>query len=48
MKILQNSKEKETQLEVLLYSIQRYKKEINELYNSKDKDIEKLQSKIMT
>ena len=42
-----NSKEKETQLEVLLHSIQRYKKEINELYNSKDKDIEELQSKII-
>ena len=43
----QNSKNKETQLEVILHSIKRFRKEINELYNSKDKEIEELQSKII-
>ena len=47
MKNQHNSKEKETKLEVILHSIKRYKKEINELYNNKDNDIEELQNKII-
>ena len=43
-----NTKEKETKLEVALHSIQRYKKEIADLYNSKDKDIEELKNRIIT
>ena len=42
-----NTREKETKLEVTLHSIQRYKKEIVELYNNKDKDIEELQNRII-
>ena len=43
----QNTKEKETKLEVILHSIERYKKEINDLYESKDIIIEELQNKII-
>jgi hypothetical protein len=43
----QQNKDKETQLEVILHSIQRYKNEIKDLYNSKDKDIEEIQNKII-
>ena len=42
-----NSKDKEAQLAVTLQSITRFKKDINELNNSKDKDIEELQSKLI-
>ena len=44
----QQNKGKETQLEVILHSIQRYKKEIKDLYNSKDQDIEEIQNKIIS
>ena len=42
-----NTKDKEAQLAVTLQSITRFKKDINELNNSKDKDIEELQSKLI-
>ena len=42
-----NTKDKESQLAVLLQSITRFKKDINELNNSKDKDIEELQGKLI-
>ena len=42
-----NTKDKESQLAVTLQSITRFKKDINELNNSKDKDIEELQSKLL-
>ena len=42
-----NTKDKEAQLAVALQSITRYKKDINELINTKDKDIEELQSKLI-
>ena len=42
-----NNKDKEAQLAVTLQSITRFKKDINELNNSKDKDIEELQSKLI-
>ena len=42
-----NSKDKEAQLAVTLQSITRFKKDINELNNSKDKEIEELQSKLI-
>ena len=42
-----NTKDKESQLAVLLQSITRFKKDINELNNTKDKDIEELQGKLI-
>ena len=42
-----NTKDKESQLAVLLQSITRYKKDINELNNTKDKDIEELKGKLI-
>ena len=42
-----NTKDKEAQLAVTLQSIIRFKKDINELNNSKDKEIEELQSKLI-
>ena len=42
-----NSKDKESQLAVTLQSITRFKKDINEISNSKDKEIEELQSKLI-
>jgi hypothetical protein len=42
-----NTKDKEAQLAVTLQSITRFKKDINELNNAKDKDIEELQSKLI-
>jgi SMC interacting uncharacterized protein involved in chromosome segregation len=43
-----NTKDKEAKLAVALQSIQRYKKDINELNDSKDKNIEELESKIIS
>jgi len=43
-----NTKDKEAKLAVALQSIQRYKKDINELNNTKDKNIEELESKIIS
>ena len=42
-----NTKDKESQLAVLLQSITRFKKDINELNNTKDKDIEELKGKLI-
>ena len=42
-----NTKEKESKLAVALQSIERYKKDINELNTNKDKNIEELESKII-
>ena len=42
-----NTKDKEAQLAVLLQSITRFKKDINELNNTRDKDIEELQGKLI-
>ena len=42
-----NTKDKEAKLAVALQSIERYKKDINELNDTKDKSIEELQSKII-
>ena len=43
-----NTKDKEAKLAVALQSIERYKKDINELNETKDKNIEELESKIIT
>ena len=42
-----NTKDKEAKLAVALQSIERYKKDINELNDTKDKNIEELESKII-
>jgi hypothetical protein len=42
-----NTKDKEAKSAVALQSIQRYKKDINELNDKKDKNIEELESKII-
>ena len=42
-----NTKDKEAQLAVLLQSITRFKKDINELNSTRDKDIEELQGKLI-
>jgi hypothetical protein len=43
-----NTKDKEAKLAVTLQSIKRYKSDINELNNTKDKNIEELESKIIS
>ena len=42
-----NTKDKESQLAVLLQSITRFKKDINELNNTRDKDIEELKGRLI-